>query len=196
MPQMWSSPSISTWPLLRSVLLAMQVEHGDLAQPVVQVGAGLVDGEVVLLVIGVDEPLQAALAERAVADDGGRHEVDAHRLAQPVGGELATVQAGLEVPQRPLAAQRLVDGLRRPASPSRRDVDEERGVAAPRHATLDVDLAAGEQLELRATVASSVHPRADVPVGVDRQVAPHARRAAGGHQAVGVLAERDAPGRG
>ena len=76
MPQMWSSASISTWPLLRSVLLASEVEHGDVAQRVVQVRALLVDREVVLPMVDVDEPLHRALAERAVAQHRRRHEIE------------------------------------------------------------------------------------------------------------------------
>ena len=155
MPQMWSSPSISTWPLLRSVLLAIRSNSGHGAQPVVEVLARLVDREVVLLVVGVDEPLHRALAERAVADDRRRHEVEAHRLAEVVGGQLAAVQPRLEVPQRTLAAGRLVDRLGDVVVAA--DVDQERRVAAPGHPPFDLDLAAGEQRPLRRPVAAVDH---------------------------------------
>ena len=88
-----------------------QVEERERLQRVVQILTLFVDGEVVLLVVGIDEPLHAALADGAVAQHGGRHDAQAQRLAQPVGGVLALVQAGLEVPQRPFTGERLVDRL-------------------------------------------------------------------------------------
>ena len=110
------------------------VEHGDVAQLVVQVRALLGDREVVLAVVGVDEPLQRALAERAVvAQHRRRDDAEAHRLAQPVRGDLPPVQAGLEVPQRALAAHRLVDRLGAGVP----EAGEERGVARPRHPALE-----------------------------------------------------------
>ena len=93
------------------MLLASEIEHGDAAQRVVQVGSLLVDREVVLAMVDVDEPLHRAFAERAVAENGRRHEVEAERLAEEIGGDLAPVQPGFEVPQRTLAAHRLVDRL-------------------------------------------------------------------------------------
>ena len=122
------------------------VEHGHVAQHGMQVGARLVDGEVVLLVVGGDEPLHAALAQRPVTDDGGRYQIEAHRMAQRVRRELTSVQTRLEVPQRPFTTERLVDALTGAFAVG--DVHEERGVAAPGHAALDLDLAAREDLEL------------------------------------------------
>jgi len=126
--------------------IRQQIEQRDGAQGVVEVGTGLVDGEVVLLVVDVDEPLQAAFPQRAIADDGGRHQSKSHRLAEPVGGQLTPVQPRGEVPQRPLAAERLVDRLCARVSIDDQ-VDEERGVAAPRHPPLDVHVGRGEQAQ-------------------------------------------------
>ena len=99
-------------PALAVGVVGDDVEHGDVAQLGVQLGSLLGDREVVLAVVGVDEPLQRPLAERAVlAEHGRRHDAEAHRLAEQVGGDLPLVQAGLEVPQRALAADRLVDRL-------------------------------------------------------------------------------------
>ncbi len=116
------------------------VEEGHRPQPVVQLGELLVDGEVVLTVIGGDEPLHRPFAQRSVAQHGRRDHTEAERFAQQVGGDLPAVQTGLEVPQRTLSAHRLVD--RRVRQTFVFDVDEERGVAAVRHPPLDADLAA------------------------------------------------------
>ena len=116
-----------------------EVEHGDARQCGLQVVAGFLNGEVVLLVIGIDVPLHAALTVGAVTDDGGWHQVDLHRLTEHIGRQLTPVQAGFEVPQGALAAHWLVDGLTH-----RSTVDDqfhqERRVAAPRHAALDDDV--------------------------------------------------------
>ena len=104
------------------------------------------DGEVVLPVIDVDEPLHRALAVRPVAHDRRWNEVEPQHLAELVGGEFAAVQSRFEVPQWALTTQRLVDRLS--AIIATRDVDQKRRVAAPRHATLDVELAATEDVQL------------------------------------------------
>src|SRR5690606_755134 len=72
------------------------------------------------------------------------------RLAEAVRGDLAPVQAGLEVPQRPLAAQRRVDAAWRAIADGdgvALEVDEERRVARPGHPPLEHDLGASEQVE-------------------------------------------------
>jgi hypothetical protein len=87
-------------------------------------------------VVGIDEPLERALAERPVADHSWRHGTHRQVLAQQVGGTLAAVQTRLEIPQWTLAAHRLVDRLLRHVATSHRD--QERGVRAPRHAAIDL----------------------------------------------------------
>ncbi len=111
-----------------------------------QVGSLLVDREVVLTMIDVDEPLHRPFAVRPVAEHRRGNEVEAQHLTELVGRQLAPVQSGFEVPQRPLAAQRLVDPLG--AVVATGDVDEERRVAAPRHAPLHIELAAVEDVQL------------------------------------------------
>ena len=121
-----------------------EVEGADRAQLVVEVGPALEQREVVLLEVGGDEQLERALAERARR--GGPW---AARRPSPsasdscVGRHLAPVEAVGEVPQRPLAPARLVDRLRLVVAGAQRH--EERGVRAPRHAALDLDLAVAQE---------------------------------------------------
>ena len=103
------------------------------------VGLVLVQGEVVLLEVGLDELLHRSDAEWSVAADRERHEVPAQRLGQLVGGHLSVVQARREVPEGTLAAPRLVD---RPHHiVAARDLAEVRGVGAPGHAPQHLHLA-------------------------------------------------------
>ena len=78
-----------------------------------------------------------------------------------------------------------------PLAPDVAEVDEERGVARPRHAPLERRSrpSPGSSARRPADPTGSVHPRARVTVGIDRVAAPHARRAAGGDELVGVVAE-------
>ena len=112
---------------------------------VVQLGMLLVDREVVLTVVGVTNHCTDPSPSGPSRSTVGGITPDPERLAQQVGGDLAPVEAGLEVPQRTLAAHRLVDRRVRPAVVL--DVDEERRVAAVRHPALDVDLAAQQVLD-------------------------------------------------
>ncbi len=102
----------------------------------------LVDREVVLAVIGGHEPLEGPFAERSVAQHGRWDHAESETFAQQVGRDLASVEARLEVPQRPFAACRLVD--RRMRSTFADHVDEVRGIAAVGHATLDLDVTVEE----------------------------------------------------
>ena len=62
--------------------------------------------------IGLDEGLDHALAERAVAQDGRRDDAPAGRLRDVPGGDLAASQRPVrEVVERPLPEGRLVDGV-------------------------------------------------------------------------------------
>ena len=66
----------------------------------------------VLAIVGVDPELDHALTERALPEDGGRHDRPAGHLRHEVGGDLAPGQGAVgEVVERPLAADRLVDGV-------------------------------------------------------------------------------------
>ena len=59
----------------------------------------------------MDEALHGALTERALGPlDGFGHEAPAQRLGEHVGGDLAPEEPAGEVPQRPLALERLVHG--------------------------------------------------------------------------------------
>ena len=85
-------------------------------------------------------------SRRAVTKHGWGNEIEAEDLAEVVGGDFTAMEARLEVPQRSLTAKRFVDRLGVHICIG--DVDEERGVAAPRHAPLDLDLTAGEDVKL------------------------------------------------
>ena len=90
-----------------------------------------------LLEVGVDEPLQRALAERrrrAARSAGTRPQPSASR--QLVRRDLALVEPVGEVPQRALAAVGLVDG-RAPSRRRRTTSTRNVRVRAPRHAALD-----------------------------------------------------------
>ncbi len=114
-----------------------------------------------LLVIGFDEPLQAALAKGAVTDDRRRYEPEAHHLAEPVGGELAPVQTRGEVPQGALPVARLVDRAADPF-PVNGEVHQEGRIAAPRHAPFDVDLGALEQVEMGQFIRGHAWPSGSI----------------------------------
>ena len=121
------------------------VEHRDAAELFVELRAGFEEREVVLGEIGLHEPLERTGPERSVSFDGWWHDVQTHRLRQPVGGDLAAKQSGWEVPQRAFPSERFVDRLALGPLGSQRD--EERRVAAVGHATLHFDVAGGEQFE-------------------------------------------------
>ena len=120
------------------------VEQRHRPQLVVELGVGFVDREVVLAVVGGDEPLHRPFAERSVAQHRRRHDVQSEVFAQEIGGHFAAVETGLEVPQRALAPHRFVDG--RMTRPVVGDVHEEGRVAAVGHAALDLDLAPEQML--------------------------------------------------
>ncbi len=126
-------------PALAVGVVDQQVEHRDGAQLLVEVGVVLEHREVVLLVVGVDEPLERALAERAVTDHRRRNDPQPHRFGQAERRGLPPVEAGSEVPQRAFAAHGLVDRLL--AAPVVGHPDEERRVAAPGHPADHLDLA-------------------------------------------------------
>ena len=120
------------------------VEQCDSAKLIVSVGEGFENREVMLTLIGCNEPLHRPLTERPFADHSGRNHANIERLAKEVGGKLSPVKAGLEVPQRSLALHRLVDRWVRPLFVN--DVHQVRGVAAVGHLALDFDLAAQQML--------------------------------------------------
>src|SRR5438094_648476 len=121
-----------------------QVEGADALEALVVPGA-LAQREVVLLEVGRHEALQRALAVRSLlAAHRERHQVPAERLRQVPGGQLAAEEAGRKVPERPLAAARLVDGER--AGLVEPCLHQERGVAAPRQPALHGEVAAQQHL--------------------------------------------------
>jgi hypothetical protein len=89
----------------------------------------------VLGVVGVDEPLERALPEQAVADDGGWHDADAEVLAEQMRRAHACADPARS-PQRALCANRLADRLLFDVAAMHRD--EKGGVRAPGHAAVDV----------------------------------------------------------
>src|SRR4051812_7079924 len=135
-----------------------EIEHRNGAQLVVEIRTLLVDREVVLTVVDVDEPLHRPLAVGTVAQHCRRHEIEAQLLAEVVGGDLSAMKSGLEVPQWPLAAQRLADRLGVLAATP--DVNEKRRVAAPGHATDALDLAARQHVQLMRPPAQFIRGHA------------------------------------
>ena len=74
-----------------------------------------------VVVGGVHPLLHHAGTERPVAEQRRRHTVPAGGRGDPVRGDLAIGEGAVrEVPQRPFAADRLVDALDRPGRPVRR----------------------------------------------------------------------------
>src|SRR5882724_7260199 len=121
-----------------------EIEEADALELGVVLGI-LAQGEVVLLEVSRNEELERALTVGTVALDRERHEPPAERLGEMPRRELALVEPAREVPQRPLAALRLVHGESRRARA--RQLDEKRGVGAPRHPTLQGDLASGQNIQ-------------------------------------------------
>src|SRR5215831_15438391 len=121
-----------------------EVEDADLLQALA-VARVLAHGEPVLLELGFHEELEGALAERAFAHDGGRHEAPAEGLGEEIGGFLALVEAGGKVPEGALAAAGLVDGAR--AGAVALYFGEQGDVARPGHAALDGDGAVPQQVQ-------------------------------------------------
>ena len=123
-------------PPLRSVLLASTSNTRELAEAVVVL---VEQREVVLVGIVVDEALHRADAERTVAQHRVRHDVPAERVGQLVRRDLALAERALrEVPERALAAARLVD--RRHLHAVDRRLDEERRVRRLAHAADELEL--------------------------------------------------------
>ncbi len=124
-----------------------EVERADLLEPRVVLRA-LEQGEVVLLEVGMDEGLERPRAVRSLAQDRGRDEPPAECLGEAVGGDLALVETGREVPERPLAALGFVDGERR--FPGEGQLGEQGDVAGRWHPALDGDGAPVQELKRRA----------------------------------------------
>src|SRR5258708_9689599 len=98
---------------------------------------------VVLFVISVDPSLQRAGAERGVlAEHGLRYQVPAEGGGDLKGGDLAMVETVGKVPQRTLAARRLVDARHLPSVDGGHG--EERSVPAPRQTATQLEVALGE----------------------------------------------------
>src|SRR4051812_7823609 len=96
-----------------------------------------------LLELGVDEPLQRAGSERRLlAHDRLRYQAPTERFGQLIGGDLPPEEPVRKVPQRSLAPVRLVNGVHLVAVVA--EGDEERGVRAPGHAALDLDVAVAQ----------------------------------------------------
>ena len=131
-----------------------QVEGADLPQPVVVLGS-LDQGEVVLLEVGRHEALERSLAEGPVSLHGRGHEAPAERLGEMVGRDLPPEEPRWKVPERPLAALRLVHAER--ARVLEYQLHQKGRVAAPRHAALHRDAAAGEQIECRRSRRHRAH---------------------------------------
>ena len=109
------------WPPLRSVLLASTSNTANWRK---RSSWSLEQREVVLLGVVVDEALHRALTERpVVAHHGDGHDPPAEAARELVRRDLAPAQRAVgEVPERSLAAPRLVhggDGRPRPRSPRR-----------------------------------------------------------------------------
>ena len=127
--------------------VGQQVEARDRAQRGVTVGL-LEQREVVGLDVEGHEPLQRAHPEGqalVVAQHRLGHDAPPQPRGELVGGRLAAVEPGGEVPQRSLAATGLVDGAQALAAVAQ--LDQQRGVRAPRHAPEHLDLARTEHVE-------------------------------------------------
>ena len=100
-----------------------------------------------LRVVGlVDPQLDGAHSERPVPQDRRRHQVPPGRVRHQVRRHLTPGQRAVrEVPERPLAADRLVDAA--PGQPVQRDLGPQRGVRGVDEASLELHRAAGEQFE-------------------------------------------------
>ena len=90
-------------------VIRRKIKNGDSSQLVVKVISRLVDGEVMLRVICIDKPLDRADSQRTISDDGRRDGADAERLAHHVCRTFPSMKAGLKIPERTLAANRLVN---------------------------------------------------------------------------------------
>ena len=132
-------------PALAIGVVREQIEEADLLQALVVRGI-LTQREIMLLEVRRHELLQRAVAEGAFALDRPRHQCPAECFRKQVRGDLTTVDRRRKVPERALAAARLVDGLA--SRTVQRELDEERRVGAPRHPALDRDLAVAKQVEL------------------------------------------------
>ncbi len=125
--------------------VAASAEH---AQPALRHVLRRADVDALALVVGVHPDLHHARAERPVAQHGGGHDVEPGGLGHQVGADLAPGQGAVgEVPQRPLAAHRLVDALR--LQPVERDGAEQGGVGGVDQPAGDVDAAAPDQVRHR-----------------------------------------------
>ena len=131
-----------------------QVEEADALERLA-VLALLQQREVVLAEVGRHEELERPLSERPLPLSREGHQPPAERLREEVGGDLAPVEPGREIPQRPLAALRLVHRERGLAVEAA--LDQEGGVAAAGHAPLDRDLPAGQQVERDGRVRAPRH---------------------------------------
>ena len=144
------------WPLLRSALLATRSKT-QMRRSGSWCSSSSQQREVVLLEVGRHEELERALAERARrAQDGERARGPSR--APPRAGRRRP-RAGRARAGSPTAAARRARACRPPArsAPSRQQLDEERGVAAARHAALDGDLAACQQVERDGRIGPPRH---------------------------------------
>src|SRR5262249_28672339 len=122
-----------------------EVEEADLLELCPVLGA-LEEREIVLLEVRLHEELERALAERPLSQRGEGDEARPERFREPVGGDLALVEAGGEIPEGALAPLRLVDG--EPGYLAEGQFGEQRHVAAPRQSALDADRAARQEIKL------------------------------------------------
>ena len=128
-------------------------------------------------------------AGRRRAQDGLGHDVPAQPGRQLVGRHLPPVEPGREVPQRPLAPPGLVHGPQAAAV----GLTSTSSVAFELHGMRPSTSTSPDRRTSSAAGPSSggsVHPRACVPVGVDRQAAEPAVGPALGHEVEGEAAER------
>ena len=121
-----------------------QVEETNALKPLGMRGV-LAQREVVLGEIRLDEELEGPLAVGPVALDRQRDQAPLERLRQRIRGDFAAEEPRRKIPEWPLAALGLVDGLDGDAVAG--DVDEEDGVAAAGHTAPDGDVAAREHAQ-------------------------------------------------
>ena len=127
--------AVATFPV---GVICCNIKNCDSTQFVVKVISRLVNGEVMLRVICIDKPLNRADSQRAITDDGRRDGADAKRLAHEVGSTFSSVEAGLKIPERTLAANRLVD--RSVFTIDRAHEHGKRCIRAPWHPTFDFEV--------------------------------------------------------
>ncbi len=99
---------------------------------------------VLVRLLGIDPPLDHALAVRSVAQHGGGDQAPSGGFGDQVGGDLPAGEVPVgEVPQRPLALDRLVHAVG--AHAPVRDAAQQDGVGRLADPAYDGELALGEQ---------------------------------------------------